>query len=517
MKITPKILIPNLLSLSLLAFMLLYLVYQLGVDRTLLDEQSWSIQEASRTATELDQLQRRLTDLLSRRYDRLPGLADSVHTTSEQMAALARELHDVTVTPRGKALLRAYESSLEVSQRMQVELLEALRRGDRARIDRAYDRWDQSGDMAAARLNDLLIYKTLALARILSDIDRRRGRISLIVGVLTVFAFVALLASSVYYRRVLAKPILHLTEVANRIARGEVDTRIQLAPRKDEVESLALAFNHMADRLVSANEDLERKVEERTGELAQANRALRREISERVRAQEALLQSERLAAVGQMITGLSHESRNALQRVQACLDLLAKRIRNNDKLLFLVEEARRAQTDLRQVYEGVRHYAGPITLEVTPNDLREIWRGTWALMNAEREGRDVSLVELTDGTDLRCHVDPFRMGQVFRNLMENSLAACADPVRIEIKSEPALLNGRPAVRIVFQDNGPGLDPESEQRIFEPFFTTKTKGTGLGMSIVKRIVEAHGGAVAAYTAERSGLTVELLMPCRGESA
>jgi signal transduction histidine kinase len=91
-------------------------------------------------------------------------------------------------------------------------------------------------------------------------------------------------------------------------------------------------------------------------------------------------------------------------------------------------------------------------------------------------------------------VDPFRLEQVFRNVFENALAACRDPVEITVSCAPASLDGQPALRVAVRDNGPGLSAEQRQRIFEPFFTTKTKGTGLGMAIARRIVEAHGGQI-----------------------
>jgi two-component system, LuxR family, sensor kinase FixL len=93
-------------------------------------------------------------------------------------------------------------------------------------------------------------------------------------------------------------------------------------------------------------------------------------------------------------------------------------------------------------------------------------------------------------------VDPFRLEQVLRNIFENSLAACRDPV--EVACSPDTLDGEPALRVAVRDNGPGLNAEQRQRIFEPFFTTKTQGTGLGMAIAERIVEAHGGQIGVGT-------------------
>jgi C4-dicarboxylate-specific signal transduction histidine kinase len=117
------------------------------------------------------------------------------------------------------------------------------------------------------------------------------------------------------------------------------------------------------------------------------------------------------------------------------------------------------------------------------------------LLETARRGRDATLVEPTAGAEMNVHVDRFRMVQVFRNLLENSLAACRDPVRIQVGCRDVQLDGKPAVEVRVHDNGPGLAPDARQNVFEPFFTTKTKGTGLGMAIARRIVDAHRGHIA----------------------
>ena len=82
---------------------------------------------------------------------------------------------------------------------------------------------------------------------------------------------------------------------------------------------------------------------------------------------------------------------------------------------------------------------------------------------------------------------------------------------IEIRSAAAELDGQPALRITVRDHGPGLSPEQRQRIFEPFFTTKTRGTGLGMPITKRIIEAHGGTIAARNRDGGGAQLTFRLP------
>jgi len=159
----------------------------------------------------------------------------------------------------------------------------------------------------------------------------------------------------------------------------------------------------------------------------------------------------------------------------------------------------------------VRGYAAPLKLEREEWDLRATWRQAWTDLTLLRQGRQAVLKEETEGVDLRCSIDYFRLQQVFRNILENALAACRDPVAITIRSSPVLLRGRPGVRVAVRDNGPGLNEEQRRRIFEPFFTTKTKGTGLGMAIAKRIVEAHGGQIAVGPGP--GAEIVLTLPQR----
>jgi PAS domain S-box-containing protein len=211
-------------------------------------------------------------------------------------------------------------------------------------------------------------------------------------------------------------------------------------------------------------------------------------------AQERALQAERLAAIGEVVTGLAHESRNALQRSQACLEMLALAVRDRPQALDLISRIQEAQDHLHHLYEDVRSYAAPIKLEKTPCDLRAAWREAWGHLESARAGKQAVLREVVDGVDLRCLADPFRLEQIFRNILDNSLAACSAPAVIEIRAETAERDGQPALRIAVSDNGPGIGSEQRPKVFDPFFTTKAKGTGLGMAIAKRIVEAHGGRI-----------------------
>lgn len=228
---------------------------------------------------------------------------------------------------------------------------------------------------------------------------------------------------------------------------------------------------------------------------------------EKQRATEQLVQSERLAAIGEAITGLAHESRNALQRSQAYLELLADEVRDQPEALELVGRIQEAQNHLHQLYEEVRQYAAPIRVDAHPCPVAELVGETWALLHHHHAERDARLSFAADGGDTVC-ADRFMIQQVFRNILENALAACADPVRIECSHRVLQNAGGVWSEVTVRDNGPGLNAEQRQRIFDPFYTTKTRGTGLGMTLCRRIVEAHGGRIEVGPGPGAAIVVTL---------
>jgi len=238
-----------------------------------------------------------------------------------------------------------------------------------------------------------------------------------------------------------------------------------------------------------------------------------RDLTELERVQAQLLQSERLAAIGQMVTGLAHESRNALQRAQACLDMLSLDLNDQKEQLDLARRAATALQDLHRLYEEVRSYAAPIHLEFRECDLATIWRKEWENLSAARKGKSIELVDTADAKQTTCEVDVHRIEQVMRNVLENAIYACGTEGRITVCCQNAKCGTEPAAMITINDNGIGMTAEVAEKICEPFFTTKQKGTGLGMAIVHRIVTSHGGSIKASPLKQGGSQILLLIPRR----
>ena len=235
------------------------------------------------------------------------------------------------------------------------------------------------------------------------------------------------------------------------------------------------------------------------------------DISDLVSAQEKAIQSERLATIGSMSTSMAHESRNALQRIQACSEMLELEVSSNSEAVALIKRIQQAQEQLLRLFDEIKNYAAPLRLDISESKLRGAWREAWEILEHFRNGRAARLIEDVHDEDT-LPIDRYRMIQLFRNLFENSLNACADPVEIAIQCERINRGVVPHVRVTIRDNGPGLTPEQRQRVFEPFFTTKAQGTGLGMPIASRIAQEHGGSLLVGR-QGTGAEFVLLLPVR----
>jgi two-component system, LuxR family, sensor kinase FixL len=210
-------------------------------------------------------------------------------------------------------------------------------------------------------------------------------------------------------------------------------------------------------------------------------------------AQQQLIQSERLAAIGQMMTGIAHESRNALQRSRACLDMLNLDLESRPDQTDLVRRTQAALAELQTLYEEVRSYAAPIQLEKSQHNIAHLCSDVWNHLASIWQSNELEHTIESHG-DLTVKCDGARITQVLRNIYENAIAVSTRRGKLFTCCEIVTFSALQHLRITISDNGPGLNSEQRDRIFQPFFTTKTKGTGLGMAISMRIVEAHGGRI-----------------------
>lgn len=224
-------------------------------------------------------------------------------------------------------------------------------------------------------------------------------------------------------------------------------------------------------------------------------------------------QLDRLAEIGQQVTAVAHEGRNALNHIVMALYNLERRHPPGDENASDLASIRYSCNDLLRLFEDLRGHAVGLDLDLQVGNLGAVLAAAWAELDIPRAGRAAELRVLDESADLACVLDPARMQQVFRNLLANALEACPDPVVIEARCDAARLGGRRCLRVLLRDNGPGMPAPIRRRAFEPFFTTKAHGTGLGLAIARRIVEAHGGRLTAGSGAPGGAEFVVLVPRR----
>lgn len=259
-----------------------------------------------------------------------------------------------------------------------------------------------------------------------------------------------------------------------------------------------------------ARDDLERRVEERTRELEQAHEALR--------------QSQKMEAVGQLTGGIAHDFNNMLAVVIGSLDLLERRIGPGDararRYVHAAAEGARRAANLTQ---RLLAFSRQQPLRPEPLEPNKLVAGMSDLLRHSL-GSDVRLETVLAGGLWRTHADPNQLENVILNLAVNARDAMPDGGRLTVETQNAHLDERYSaahpgvlpgqyVLIAVTDTGAGMPPDVVARAFDPFFTTKEvgKGTGLGLSMVYGFVKQSGGHVKIYSEVGHGTTVKVYLP------
>lgn len=261
------------------------------------------------------------------------------------------------------------------------------------------------------------------------------------------------------------------------------------------------------DEIAELNSTLEARVEQRTRELGEA--------------QAQLVQSEKMASLGQLVAGVAHELNNPIGFVHANLQLLDEQVRKvttadpgspeaqraRDAMTKLLARSREGTGRVKKIVEDLRTFSRVDHAELQEVDLHEGIERTLSLIEPRlKEGITVER-HYGDLPPVRCYAG--QLNQVFMNLLMNAADAMPGGGTIGIRT----VRSDRGVRLEFSDTGPGIPPEIRSRVFDPFFTTKPvgKGTGLGLSISHGIVERHGGRISVESAVGHGTTFTIDLP------
>jgi two-component system NtrC family sensor kinase len=306
-------------------------------------------------------------------------------------------------------------------------------------------------------------------------------------GGLFVIAISFLLCLILYI--IVAKPLSKLVEGMDKLSKGDMDYRINLK-RKDEMGLLADSFNSMAEELKLYKERVESwarrpedKVEKKTSEI--------------VRAQEQLVNAEKLASLGRMAAGVAHELNSPLTGIVTFAHLMLKRLPQERKddiedLNVIIDQAERCS----RIVKGLLGFSRRTASEKAEINVNTLIENSLSMVKNQAKFHNITFDVALDKTIPEVKVDPSQIQQVFLNLLLNASDAMEEKGRITIASRLVETDNGKFIELEFTDTGTGIPEEIMGRIFEPFFTTKPtgKGTGLGLSVSYGIIKKHGGQI-----------------------
>ena len=235
-----------------------------------------------------------------------------------------------------------------------------------------------------------------------------------------------------------------------------------------------------------------------------------RDLTEQVATQQRLIQREKLASLGEMAAGVAHEIRNPLGGIKMATNLLSSSAMNDRRISQeMAQSITSGIAEIEAIIADLLDYARETRLDCQEYALGRILAPVVEACAADGRARGVRVVAHGLEDTVVASVDGQRLRQVFTNVMQNALEATERQRsgRVEVR-----LHQRETAGVVeIADNGVGIQPEHREKIFLPFYTTKPTGTGLGMAIVKKIMDLHGGEIEIDSAPGRGTTIRLIIP------
>lgn len=307
----------------------------------------------------------------------------------------------------------------------------------------------------------------------------------------------------VFTQKYVCAPVNRLVRHTKCLARGDLNARIENVPT-DEFGELGEAFNTMAGNLAQAQLELrdwagtlEQKVEKRTEEIQEM--------------QNQLVQSAKLASMGELVAGIAHEINNPLGGILMFSSLAAKNpelpAQVKDNLEVVVSETRRCA----KIVRGLLEFSRESIPEKRRDSINRIIKQTLRLVSQQTLFQDIEMQCHYDEDLPDLYLDPDQLQQVFFNMFLNAAQAMHDGGGV-LNIQTGLADDRSLVKIQVSDNGQGIDKEHLGKIFDPFFSTKSKkGFGLGLSISYGIINNHGGKISAQSEVGEGTQFTILLP------
>lgn len=241
---------------------------------------------------------------------------------------------------------------------------------------------------------------------------------------------------------------------------------------------------------------------------------VQRDITEFKNLEKQLYESQKLSALGQLSAGIAHEIRNPLSSIKMSLQILAKRMNPEGNDLKRFKIAEKEVDHLEMLVNNILAFAKPVEPKRNPVALSKVLEHAIALSEKIITDKKVEIqTEFNDVPSVK--VDAQMMADAFLNIIRNAVEASNEHGKIKIVVRYAYENQKSVV-VEIEDYGGGIDEEDMPHIFNPFFTRKNYGTGLGLSLVKKIVDIHHGMINIISKKNKGTKVLIILPLDAES-
>ncbi|MBI4166088.1 MAG: HAMP domain-containing protein [Acidobacteria bacterium] len=280
-------------------------------------------------------------------------------------------------------------------------------------------------------------------------------------------------------------PLVELREKIARLRAGDLTVSVGFSERNDEIGDLGRDFNEMVRQLRETREELERLYS------TQMSRA------------------EHLATLGELAAGLAHDIRNPLAGIAGVMEIIARDLPVASPSRQVLNEVQEEILHIQKILSDMLAYARPKPPYFREADLNETAEHAVALARQQVLSRPIQIEITKDQSLPPVEHDITQVRQLLLNLLLNAIQGIEGTGRVDVKLESR--DGQAVMRV--RDTGRGIAPENLPQIFRPFFTTKGQGTGLGLSLARRIVENHGGRIEVSSTLGQGSEFTVWLPLR----
>lgn len=332
--------------------------------------------------------------------------------------------------------------------------------------------------VAFVLLNGLLLF----LMATVSLRNPERHQVLIVAGTGAVAICAAVMIALAYF---IQRPMVELQDKIARVGEGDLDVSVNFAKRNDEIGDLGRNFNRMVQQLRESREEIDR---------------LHRNQMSR---------AEHLATLGELATGLAHEIRNPLAGIAGVIEIIGRDLPATSPARAVIKDVRLEVAQINRILTDLLQTARPHPPEVRPSDLNTTVEHAIMLARQQVLSKPVKIELEKDSALALVEHDSDQMHQVMLNLLLNAVQAIdgAGTVRIVMHAK----KNRALISVT--DSGRGISPEHLPFIFRPFYTTKGNGTGLGLSLARRIVEDHRGRIEVESELGHGTEFLITLPIR----